>query len=169
MDRLKDLRCVWLKVKWAFCKEWSRLWRNIKIAQEEFPPWRGVEFELGPNGVVPMEPWPLEFFIAREFIMDNSIEIRALTFRGVIGGILKADITITKWRWIAVLIFLGILVPPPNEIPGLRHWRWAFWRTWRARLEHANLEHANDVGSFPPLPIHHNCRCVIKPGDLNEE
>lgn len=54
--------------------------------------------------LVPCQPFNVKFLVSREFIESDTVEVRALTFTGLIESIVKNFITINIWR-IKYLLF----------------------------------------------------------------
>lgn len=90
---------------------------------------RAVEFKMvGENSVVPTHPWPQTFYISHYVIERDAVEVRPLTFTGIIKGAGRNLVTMTFWRLCWTLRGLGFL--KTDECCYYR-WRDLTLRFWR--------------------------------------
>jgi len=86
----------------------------------EFTTMRGVN--------VPAQPWPQVFYVSRQLLTFDAIEVRPLTVSGLVKGVGRNFITMNYWRLLRALYLLGFL---PTEELAKFSWRTFtpyFWR-----------------------------------------
>lgn len=88
---------------------------------------------IGPNHVIPMQPWPQHFYVTRTLLHADGVELRPLTVTGLVKGIGRNFVTMNFWRLCWVLRGLGFL-----NTPEAGCYRWgdltlAFWRHQQIR------------------------------------
>lgn len=84
--------------------------------------------QIGPNSVVPMQPWPQKFYVSRSEIMRDRVEVRPLTVTGLIKGVGQNFVSMNFWRLCFILRALGFL---STKECCLYHWRDLTLRVWK--------------------------------------
>ena len=93
-----------------------------------------VEFRrIGPNAIIPSNPWPQTFYISRTMLMTDAVEVRPLTIGGIIKGVGRNFITMNFWRLCWILRGLGFL---KTEEAGYYRWHDLTFRFWRYHQLH---------------------------------
>ena len=76
---------------------------------------------------VPLQPWPQCFFISRELLEMDAVEVRPLTLTGLMKGVAKNFVTMNFWRMCWYLRKAGFLTTPIGSQFSIRDWQWRFW------------------------------------------
>lgn len=95
---------------------------------------RTVKFKRVRGRDVPLKPWPQKFYMSRELLDENDIEIRPLTFMGLIKGIGKNFITMSYWRFMYGLFYIGFLNTKKGNVLSWKDFRWCFWRPRKSSI-----------------------------------
>jgi len=90
-----------------------------------------VTFKIVEGREVPCHPWPQVFYVSREFLEINGVELRPLTITGLVKGVGKNFISMNYWRFMRLLNKIGFLDAPEAHPLSWKHWRWRFWRPRR--------------------------------------
>jgi hypothetical protein len=91
-----------------------------------------VVFKNVEGHAVPLQPWPQTFYISRNLLERDAVEVRPLTAIGLIKGVTRNFVTMTFWRFCITLRKLGLLNTKEFE---RFHWRQLNATPWR----HAQL------------------------------
>lgn len=88
---------------------------------------------VGPNHIVPMQPWPQTFYVSRSLMQMDAVEIRPLTVTGLVKGLGRNLVTINWWRLCWLLRGLGLLSTGEGACYRWSDLTFRFWRHHQLR------------------------------------
>ena len=93
-------------------------------------------FKMVMGGVtVPLKPWPQKFYISRTMLNMGQVEVRPLTFTGLVKGVMTNFITMSYWRFMYLLFLIGFLDVGAEDLLSWKRWKWNFWKVRKRRKE----------------------------------
>jgi len=92
-----------------------------------------LTFKSVEGRAVPCQPWPQKFLVSRQFLDQDTVELRPFTLTGMIKAISTNFVSMSYWRFMYFLFKCGFLETQEGCYLSWHDWRWNFYSTLKRR------------------------------------